>query len=97
MDFTNVTIGLAFLAGLASFLSPCVFSLVPAYVGYLGGRAAGGTIQAFLRRLEAAAPHVGQLIRGEDSEDVAAHRIDWQREQVTVELAGRTKVLALPQ
>jgi len=42
MDFTNITIGLAFLAGLASFLSPCVFSLVPAYVGYLGGRAAGG-------------------------------------------------------
>jgi cytochrome c-type biogenesis protein len=27
---------------LASFLSPCVFALVPAYVGYLGGRAAGG-------------------------------------------------------
>jgi cytochrome c-type biogenesis protein len=42
MDFANVTLGLAFLAGLASFLSPCVFSLVPAYVGYLGGRAAGG-------------------------------------------------------
>ena len=42
MDFTNVTIGLAFLAGLASFLSPCVFSLVRVYVGYLGGRAAGG-------------------------------------------------------
>ena len=42
MDFTNVTFGLSFLAGLASFLSPCVFSLVPAYVGYLGGRAAGG-------------------------------------------------------
>ena len=42
MDFMNVTIGLAFLAGLASFLSPCVFSLVPAYIGYLGGRAAGG-------------------------------------------------------
>ena len=42
MEFTQVTIGLAFLAGLASFLSPCVFSLVPAYIGYLGGRAAGG-------------------------------------------------------
>jgi len=42
MDLSNLTIGLAFLAGLASFLSPCVFSLVPAYVGYLGGRAAGG-------------------------------------------------------
>jgi cytochrome c-type biogenesis protein len=34
----NVTIGLAFVAGLASFLSPCVFSLVPAYIGYLSGR-----------------------------------------------------------
>jgi cytochrome c-type biogenesis protein len=44
MDFANVTLGLAFLAGLASFLSPCVFSLVPAYVGYLGGRAAGGEV-----------------------------------------------------
>jgi len=42
MEFTQITIGLAFLAGLASFLSPCVFSLVPAYIGYLGGRAAGG-------------------------------------------------------
>lgn len=38
MDISNVTIGLAFLAGLASFLSPCVFALVPAYVSYLGGR-----------------------------------------------------------
>ncbi|MDI6769464.1 MAG: cytochrome c biogenesis protein CcdA [Anaerolineales bacterium] len=42
MDIFNITIGLAFLAGLASFLSPCVFSLVPAYIGWLGGRAAGG-------------------------------------------------------
>lgn len=42
MEFLNVTVGLAFLAGLASFLSPCVLSLVPAYIGYLGGRAAGG-------------------------------------------------------
>lgn len=42
MDISQVTIWLAFLAGLASFLSPCVFSLVPAYIGYLGGRAAGG-------------------------------------------------------
>ncbi|MCL4528341.1 MAG: cytochrome c biogenesis protein CcdA [Chloroflexi bacterium] len=42
MNISEVTLGLAFLAGLASFLSPCVFSLVPAYIGYLGGRAAGG-------------------------------------------------------
>ena len=38
MQFVNITLGLAFLAGLASFLSPCVFALVPAYVGYLSGR-----------------------------------------------------------
>ncbi len=42
MDLSNITLSLAFFAGLASFLSPCVFSLVPAYVGYLSGRAAGG-------------------------------------------------------
>lgn len=35
----EVSLPLAFLAGLASFLSPCVFSLVPAYMGYLSGRA----------------------------------------------------------
>jgi len=40
MGAANITIGLAFIAGLASFLSPCVFSLVPAYIGYLGGRSA---------------------------------------------------------
>lgn len=55
----DVTIGLAFLAGLASFLSPCVFSLVPAYVGYLSGRsiaankleAAPSKMQSFLHGL----------------------------------------------
>ncbi|HKC84058.1 MAG TPA: cytochrome c biogenesis protein CcdA, partial [bacterium] len=31
----------AFLAGLASFVSPCVLPLVPAYLAYLGGRRAG--------------------------------------------------------
>jgi cytochrome c-type biogenesis protein len=46
MDISQVTVGLSFLAGLASFLSPCVFSLVPAYIGYLGGRAAGGESSA---------------------------------------------------
>lgn len=42
----DIPIGLAFLAGLASFLSPCVLSLVPAYVSYLGGRAVGGETAA---------------------------------------------------
>jgi cytochrome c-type biogenesis protein len=34
----DVTIGLAFIAGLVSFISPCVLPLVPAYIGYMGGR-----------------------------------------------------------
>lgn len=38
MEFSNIGVGIAFMAGLASFLSPCVFALVPAYIGYLGGR-----------------------------------------------------------
>ncbi|HEY44639.1 MAG TPA: cytochrome c biogenesis protein CcdA [Anaerolineae bacterium] len=43
MDLSNVTlnpywVGIAALAGLLSFLSPCVLALVPAYVGYLSGR-----------------------------------------------------------
>ena len=43
MDPNDVTIGLAFLAGLASFLSPCVLALVPAYIGYLGGWSVSST------------------------------------------------------
>ena len=46
MGFLNVSIGLAFLAGLASFFSPCVFSLVPAYIGYLSGRSIAQTQEA---------------------------------------------------
>jgi len=46
MGGENITVGLAMLAGLASFLSPCVLALVPAYVSYLGGRSvtAGGEV-----------------------------------------------------
>ncbi|HVC05117.1 MAG TPA: cytochrome c biogenesis protein CcdA [Candidatus Acidoferrales bacterium] len=53
------SIPLAFLAGLVSFLSPCVFPLMPAYAAYLGGRAgqpalaaagAGGTVVTETRR-----------------------------------------------
>lgn len=38
MGSFDVSFGLSILAGLASFFSPCVFSLVPAYVGYLSGQ-----------------------------------------------------------
>ena len=36
MDY--ISIGLALSAGLLSFISPCVLPLVPAYIGYMGGR-----------------------------------------------------------
>lgn len=43
MDLGTITlspygVGISALAGLLSFLSPCVLALVPAYIGYLGGR-----------------------------------------------------------
>jgi len=34
----DITIGIAFIAGMLSFVSPCVLPLVPAYIGYIGGR-----------------------------------------------------------
>jgi cytochrome c biogenesis protein CcdA/peroxiredoxin len=34
----ELTLYLALIAGLVSFISPCVLPLVPAYVGYMGGR-----------------------------------------------------------
>lgn len=37
MNPPSVTLPLAFVAGLLSFVSPCVLPLVPAYLGYLGG------------------------------------------------------------
>lgn len=40
-----VNLGLAFAAGLLSFCSTCVLPLVPAYVAYMGGRAAADSGQ----------------------------------------------------
>ncbi len=39
IDPQNITIPLAVLGGLVSFVSPCVLPLVPAYIGYLAGQA----------------------------------------------------------
>jgi cytochrome c-type biogenesis protein len=36
-DMVTVSLGLAFLAGMVSFLSPCVFPIVPSYVGFVTG------------------------------------------------------------
>ncbi len=40
MDPNNITLLVAFGAGVLSFLSPCVLPMVPAYVGYLAGSSA---------------------------------------------------------
>ena len=37
MVSTNITTGIAFIAGLASFLSPCVLPLVPGYISLVSG------------------------------------------------------------
>src|ERR687885_1654866 len=37
MNDSNITIPIAFLAGLLSFLSPCVLPLVPGYVSLISG------------------------------------------------------------
>lgn len=42
MQSENVSALLAFLAGVLSFISPCVLPLVPAYIGYLSGRTLTG-------------------------------------------------------
>lgn len=48
------------------------------------GYVAGGTVSAFLRRLDSARLHCGHLIRGGDAADIDAHRIDWRSSQVSV-------------
>jgi cytochrome c-type biogenesis protein len=37
MGIENITVFAAFLAGLLSFISPCVLPLIPVYLGYLSG------------------------------------------------------------
>jgi hypothetical protein len=48
----------------------------------VGGRVAAGTLDAFRRRLHAAAQHVGHLVR--DDGAGVPRRIDWREHQVTV-------------
>lgn len=37
-----ITVPIAFIAGVLSFLSPCVLPLIPAYIGYLSGTTVAG-------------------------------------------------------
>lgn len=46
VDPSALTLPLAVLAGIVSFISPCVLPLVPAYIGYLTGQAANSTSTA---------------------------------------------------
>lgn len=48
------------------------------------GFVAGGTVSAFLRRLDGARIQCGHLIKGTDAADVEHHRIDWRAAQVSV-------------
>lgn len=48
------------------------------------GRVSDATVSAFLRRLDAARFRMGHLVVGREAEDPAAHRIDWEGNQVTV-------------
>jgi len=48
------------------------------------GRLADSTVAAFVRRLDAGRFRMGHLIWGREAENPAAHRIDWESNQVTV-------------
>jgi cytochrome c-type biogenesis protein len=48
----SVSLPLAFLAGLLSFLSPCVLPMAPAYLGYLSGSSLPGSGGAPLKRMQ---------------------------------------------
>jgi len=61
MESANLTLSIAFLAGLLSFASPCVLPLVPAFMGYLGGTAVISAGQDETRR-EAARTFLHSLL-----------------------------------
>ncbi len=61
MDSQNLSLVVAFGAGLLSFLSPCVLPLVPAYLGYLAGHSSASAPES--RRL-ATALHSGAFVLG---------------------------------
>src|ERR1019366_987192 len=77
----ELSIPIAFLAGIASFLSPCVLPLVPGYISMLSGASSGELLRRVLRNslafvagfslvfvlLGASATWVGQFLRAHQS------------------------------
>jgi cytochrome c-type biogenesis protein len=47
-----VTMGAAFIAGLVSFISPCVLPLVPVYISYLTGQSLESLVASYERRAQ---------------------------------------------
>lgn len=65
IDATPVSFGLAFLAGLVSFLSPCVLPLVPSYVTFVTGMTLDELGSGERRAARAAAAlHAGLFVLG---------------------------------
>ena len=84
LDAPTIEVGGRLVTDFGGLVDAIAAMTDPDQDGGWGGRAAAGTIQAFLRRLEAAKPHVGRLVRGQVSEDAERHRIDTGKAQVTV-------------
>ncbi len=55
LEISGIGIGAAFVAGLVSFLSPCVLPLVPAYVSYIAGESLEDLTGNTTKRARAAA------------------------------------------
>lgn len=61
----ELSLGAAFLAGIVSFVSPCVLALVPVYLAYLGETAAGVAMVSVSGERQGAASFVRQPIVGQ--------------------------------
>jgi cytochrome c-type biogenesis protein len=57
-----VTLPIAFIAGLLSFLSPCVLPLIPAYITYLSGTAMAPSKEAVGTERPATSPTAGKAV-----------------------------------
>lgn len=53
MEASNIGVAVAFLAGIVSFLSPCVLPVVPGYVSYIAGQSGASPAKVERHRLSA--------------------------------------------